>query len=69
MVLAAGALCWLMGFALDRQVAEMISAVNSSATTAESASRNVAWIQNTYWLLHTSCELAERRWWWAACSP
>ena len=48
MVLAAGAPCWLMGFALDRQVAGMISAVNSSAATAESASRNVAWIQNTY---------------------
>ena len=50
MILAAGLPCCLMGFALDRQVAEMISVVNSTATTAESASRNVAWIQDTYWL-------------------
>lgn len=49
MILAAGLPCWLMGFAVDRQVAEMISAVNSTATTAEGASRNVAWIQDTYW--------------------
>jgi len=39
-----------MGFALDRQVAEMISVVNSTATTAKSASRSVAWIQDIYWL-------------------
>lgn len=50
MILAAGLPCCLIGFALDRQVAEMISVVNSTATTAESASRSVAWIQDIYWL-------------------
>ena len=50
MILAAGLPCWLIGFALDRQVAKMISVANSTVTTAESASRNVGWIQNIYWL-------------------
>lgn len=50
MILAAGLPCCLIGFALDRQVAEMISVVNSTATTAESASRSVSWIQDIYWL-------------------
>jgi hypothetical protein len=37
-----------MGIALELQIAETISALNS-ATSTESASLNVAWVRSTYW--------------------
>lgn len=49
MLLAAGLPCWLMGLALEHQIAGMVSTVTEAATTGESAARHVAWIRNTYW--------------------
>lgn len=49
MLLAAGLPCWLMGLAVDHQVAGMIAALKAAAITPESATRNVAWIKSTYW--------------------
>jgi len=48
MMLATGAPCLIMGIALELQIAETISALNS-ATSTESASLNVAWVRSTYW--------------------
>lgn len=50
MLLAAGLPCWLMGLALEQQIAGMVSAVHAAAITPESAARNVEWVRNTYWL-------------------
>ncbi len=48
-MLATGIPCWLMGLALDYDVARMVSSLRLSAVTAESASQNVLWIHEIYW--------------------
>lgn len=49
MLLAAGLPCWLMGLALEQQIAGMVSAVHAAGISPESTARNVAWVKDTYW--------------------
>ena len=50
MMLAAGLPCWLMGFAMDLQVAAMLAELTVSNDFPESTQRTADWVQSTYWL-------------------
>jgi hypothetical protein len=48
-VLSIGIAFWLLGFAIDLHVDEMISSLSSAGTPPKMAEMNVQWARKTYW--------------------
>ena len=48
-LIAFGLPCSILGFALDRELLQMISYLGSEAANAESVSMTVEWIESSYW--------------------